>query len=135
MNRSYTAVITYEDGWHVAEVPALAGCSTQARTYLEAVHRIDEALQGVVALYKEEGRSLPLENILKKLEAKTSAPRTHRNGAESFSARFLDMKNSTPWGIGRSEIFSEPDHRILSFPRNSTIFTRLISVWAENLTL
>lgn len=34
-----------EDGWFVADVPAIPGCHTQGKTYEEAVKRIKEVIE------------------------------------------------------------------------------------------
>jgi predicted RNase H-like HicB family nuclease len=45
MERTFDVVVTEdEDGWFVAEVPALRGCLTQGETREEALENIKEAI-------------------------------------------------------------------------------------------
>lgn len=45
MERTFDVIVTEdEDGWFVAEVPALRGCLTQGRTRAEALENIKEAI-------------------------------------------------------------------------------------------
>lgn len=37
-----------EDGWWVREIPQLAGCISQGRTYTEAVENITDAARGLL---------------------------------------------------------------------------------------
>jgi predicted RNase H-like HicB family nuclease len=47
-----------EDGVYVADVPALAGCHTQGRTFEEAVERIREVIRMCVQELREEGKPI-----------------------------------------------------------------------------
>lgn len=44
-----------EDGWYVADVPALLGCHTQGRTFEEALARIREVIEMCIQEMREEG--------------------------------------------------------------------------------
>jgi predicted RNase H-like HicB family nuclease len=45
MERTFDVVVTEdEDGWFLAEVPALRGCLTQGQTRAEALENIKEAI-------------------------------------------------------------------------------------------
>ena len=47
-----------EDGWIVAECPAIPGCFSQGHTVDEALANVTEAIEGCIAVRKEMG--LPL---------------------------------------------------------------------------
>lgn len=47
-----------EDGWTVAECPAIPGCISQGRTRDEALANIREAIEGCLIVRREQG--LPL---------------------------------------------------------------------------
>jgi len=47
-----------EDGYYVADVPALAGCHTQGKTFEEAVERIREVIGMCVQEMREEGQPI-----------------------------------------------------------------------------
>jgi predicted RNase H-like HicB family nuclease len=56
MEKEFTVIIEQdEDGFYVAEVPALRGCYTQGKTIKEAMERIKE----VIAMCLEEQKDLP----------------------------------------------------------------------------
>jgi antitoxin HicB len=56
----YTAVFEpAEEGGYVVTVPALPGCATQGETFEEAVFMIKDALEGYLAVLKEEGQEIP----------------------------------------------------------------------------
>jgi predicted RNase H-like HicB family nuclease len=44
-----------EDGWYVADVPALVGCHTQGRTFEEALANIREVIEMCIQEMREEG--------------------------------------------------------------------------------
>jgi predicted RNase H-like HicB family nuclease len=48
-----------EDGWIVAECPALPGCVSQGRTEAEALANIREAIQGIVEVRARHGLPIP----------------------------------------------------------------------------
>lgn len=52
-----------EDGYWVAECPSLPGCISQAETKKEAVRNIREAIEGYIAVLKEDGLPVPEENF------------------------------------------------------------------------
>ena len=47
-----------EDGMYVADVPALAGCHTQGRTFEEALENIREVVAMCVEEMREDGQSI-----------------------------------------------------------------------------
>jgi len=55
MEKEFTVVIEQdEDGWYVAEVPALKGCYTQGKTAKEALENIKEVIELCLAGQKAE---------------------------------------------------------------------------------
>ena len=44
-----------EDGYYIADVPALRGCHTQGKTYEEAMENIQEVIALCVQEMREEG--------------------------------------------------------------------------------
>jgi predicted RNase H-like HicB family nuclease len=52
---------TDEDGWIVAECPALPGCVSQGRTREEALVNIQDAIQGILAVRRKHGLPMPEE--------------------------------------------------------------------------
>lgn len=61
MKKEYQVIIEKDiDGYYVADVPALKGCHTQAKSIDELIERIKEAIQ----LYlEEEGESIMNEFV------------------------------------------------------------------------
>lgn len=58
----YTAIFEPEkDGGYVVSVPAVPGCVTQGDTFEEAKEMIKDALEGCLAVLKEEGQEIPQE--------------------------------------------------------------------------
>lgn len=58
----YTAIFEpAEEGGYIVSVPALPGCVTQGETFEEAVAMIKDAIQGYLAVLKEEGEKTPQE--------------------------------------------------------------------------
>lgn len=53
-----------EDGWIVAECPALPGCVSQGRTEAEALANIREAIEGVLAVRRAHGLQIPEERVV-----------------------------------------------------------------------
>ena len=51
-----------EDGYCIAECPSLPGCISQAETKQEAVSNIREAIEGYIAVLKEDGLPVPEEH-------------------------------------------------------------------------
>ena len=58
-------VIIYpgEDGWWVAECPSLPGCISQGGTKENAIKNIKEAIDGYVAVLREDHLSIPEEKF------------------------------------------------------------------------
>ena len=52
-----------EDGYWIAECPSLPGCISQAETKQGAVSNIREAIEGYIAVLKEDGLPVPEENF------------------------------------------------------------------------
>ena len=52
-----------EDGFWIAECPSLPGCISQAETKQGAVSNIREAIEGYIAVLKEDGLPVPEENF------------------------------------------------------------------------
>ena len=48
-----------EDGYLVAECPAIPGCISQGKTVEEAMRNIKEAIELCLECYKEDGTPLP----------------------------------------------------------------------------
>ncbi len=46
-------ITTGEDGWYVAECPALAGCVSQGKTVDQALENIKDAIQGCLEVLNE----------------------------------------------------------------------------------
>lgn len=58
----YTAIFEpAEEGGYVVSVPAIRGCVTQGDTFEEAVEMVKDALEGCLAVLKEEGQEIPKE--------------------------------------------------------------------------
>jgi predicted RNase H-like HicB family nuclease len=47
-----------EEGYYVADVPALAGCHTQGRTFEEALENIREVIEMCVHELREDGKEI-----------------------------------------------------------------------------
>jgi predicted RNase H-like HicB family nuclease len=59
----YKVILTKgEDGYIVAECPAISGCFSQGKTVAEALKNIKEAVELCLECYKEEGKPLPDDN-------------------------------------------------------------------------
>lgn len=56
-------VIVYldEDGFWVAECPSLPGCNSQGTTRAEALANIRDAIEGYIAVLKQDGLPVPDE--------------------------------------------------------------------------
>lgn len=52
-----------EDGFIVAECPALRGCVSQGKTREEALANIREAIQGMIEVRRKHGLPIPEETI------------------------------------------------------------------------
>jgi predicted RNase H-like HicB family nuclease len=58
----YTVVFEPADeGGYIAIVPALPGCATQGETFEETVIMVQDAIQGYIAVMKEQGQEIPVE--------------------------------------------------------------------------
>jgi len=58
----YTAIFEpAEEGGYVVSVPTLPGCATQGETFEEAVAMIKDAMQGYLAVLRDEGEEIPQE--------------------------------------------------------------------------
>ena len=53
-----------EDGYIVAECPALPGCVSQGKTREEALANIREAMQGIIAVRRKRGLPIPEETLI-----------------------------------------------------------------------
>ncbi len=47
-----------EDGWYVADVPALQGCHTQGKTFEEALENVREVIAMCIAELRERGEPI-----------------------------------------------------------------------------
>ncbi len=52
-----------EDGYIVAECPALPGCVSQGKTKEEALANVREAIQGIVTVRRKHGLPIPEEQV------------------------------------------------------------------------
>lgn len=58
----YTAIFEpAEEGGYLVSVPAVPGCVTEGDTFEEAEFMIKDALEGCLAVLKEEGQEIPTE--------------------------------------------------------------------------
>lgn len=58
----YTAIFEPADeGGYTASIPALPGCVSEGDTFEEAVAMIKDAMEGYLAVMKEEGKEIPEE--------------------------------------------------------------------------
>lgn len=58
----YTAIFEpAKEGGYVVSVPALPGCVTQGETFEEAFKMIRDAIQGYLAVLKDERQEIPQE--------------------------------------------------------------------------
>ena len=53
-----------EDGYIVAECPALPGCVSQGHTREEALANIREAIQGVIEVRRKHGLPIPEDTLI-----------------------------------------------------------------------
>ena len=53
-----------EDGWMVAEVPALPGCATQGETFEELLANLHEAIEGCLSVEIKQAQSHPNDRVL-----------------------------------------------------------------------
>ena len=62
-----TFVVTLEvgeDGYVIAECPAMPGCVSQGKTRDEALANIREAIQGIVEVRRKHGLPIPVETLV-----------------------------------------------------------------------
>lgn len=52
-----------EDGYVVAECPALPGCVSQGQTEAEALANIKEAIQGILEVRRKHGLAVPAVEV------------------------------------------------------------------------
>lgn len=58
----YTAIFEpSQEGGYVVSVPVLPGCVTQGETFEEAVIMVQDAIEGYLAVLKDEKREIPQE--------------------------------------------------------------------------
>ena len=58
----YTAIFEpSEEGGYVVSIPALPGCVSEGDTFEEAVTMVKDAMQGYLAVLKEQGKEIPEE--------------------------------------------------------------------------
>lgn len=61
--RMYTVIFEQaEEGGFIASVPILPGCVSQGETFEEARINIKDAIEGYVAVLKEDGDEIPTES-------------------------------------------------------------------------
>ena len=48
-----------EDGWYVADVPALQGCHSQGKTFEEALEKVREVISMCIEELREQGEPIP----------------------------------------------------------------------------
>jgi predicted RNase H-like HicB family nuclease len=65
MAHKYIVTLTDgEDGYIVAECPALPGCVSQGKTRDEALKNIREAIEGIIELRKSQNLPIPSPDIV-----------------------------------------------------------------------
>ncbi|MEA2838469.1 MAG: hypothetical protein QOD89_3019 [Bradyrhizobium sp.] len=57
-------LIAGEDGYIVAECPALPGCVSQGKTREEALRNIQEAIEGIIEIRKAQNLPIPSPDIV-----------------------------------------------------------------------
>jgi len=57
-------LIEGEDGYIIAECPALPGCVSQGKTREEALKNIQEAIEGIIELRKAQKLPIPSPDIV-----------------------------------------------------------------------
>lgn len=57
-------LIEGEDGYIIAECPALPGCVSQGKTREEALKNIQEAIEGIIELRKAQKLPIPTPDIV-----------------------------------------------------------------------
>ena len=65
MAQKYLVTLTTgEDGYIVAECPALPGCVSQGKTRQEALQNIQEAIAGIIEVRKAQKLPIPSPDIV-----------------------------------------------------------------------
>lgn len=65
MTHKYLVTLTPgEDGFIVAECPALPGCASQGKTRQEALQPIQEAIAGIIEVRKAQKLPIPSPDIV-----------------------------------------------------------------------
>ena len=60
---TYTVILEKaKEGGYIAFVPLLPGCATQGETFEEATENIKDAIQGYIAVLREDREPVPIEN-------------------------------------------------------------------------
>ena len=52
-----------EDGFWLAECPSLPGCISQGQSKTDAIKNIQEAIKGYLEVLKQDGESIPEDNM------------------------------------------------------------------------
>ncbi len=65
MTQTYLVTVTTgEDGYIVAECPALPGCVSQGKTKEEALKNIREAIEGILEVRRTQKNPIPLPDVV-----------------------------------------------------------------------
>lgn len=65
MKKTYIVTLTDgEDGYIVAECPALPGCVSQGKTREQALANIREAIEGIIEVRRAQKLSIPSPDIV-----------------------------------------------------------------------
>jgi predicted RNase H-like HicB family nuclease len=65
MAHKYLVTLTAgEDGYIVAECPALPGCVSQGKTRDEALKNVQEAIEGIIEVRKSQNLPIPSPDIV-----------------------------------------------------------------------
>ena len=60
---TYTVIFEKaQEGGYIAYVPLLPGCLTQGETFEEAADNVKDAISGYLAVLREDGDEVPVEN-------------------------------------------------------------------------
>jgi predicted RNase H-like HicB family nuclease len=65
MERTYIVTLSEgEDGYLIAECPALPGCVSQGKTREEALQNIREAIEGIIEVRRGQKSPIPSPDII-----------------------------------------------------------------------
>jgi predicted RNase H-like HicB family nuclease len=65
MNKTYIVTLSAgENGYIVAECPALPGCVSQGKTREEALENIREAIEGIIEVRRAQNLPIPSPDIV-----------------------------------------------------------------------